>query len=198
MIKYKQKKILAKDILNGIILYCLTNNKNNYVVTTSTLGFSAYYEGLRLYIRISETNTDKVTININNKGIKKILNKSGKDLIANTLLKNKHYLIVYNGNYFELDNEIYIWEDELKTNNKLIRPAINELYKSVNELFQSGVDLQNIAKSALDAAKISYDNDQLKTLVTTMANNLYTQDMKDKLFNAIKNMGGNADINNFW
>ena len=53
----------------------------------------------------------------------------------------------------------------LQTNNKTIREAINEL-------FQYGVNLQTTAKSALDAAGISYTDTQLSTLVNTMANNL--------------------------
>lgn len=79
---------------------------NKYTVTLFP-AITQYRIGMPLHIIFNATNDDSATLNVNNKGevvIKKIVEAALVDLASNDLVAGKVYLLVYDGQYFQLAN----------------------------------------------------------------------------------------------
>lgn len=79
---------------------------NKYTVTL-TPPITQYRTGMPLHIIFNVTNEDSTTLNVNNKG-EVIIKKIGEDSLVNLspkdLVVGKVYLLVYDGQYFQLAN----------------------------------------------------------------------------------------------
>ena len=88
------------SILTHMILYgACSGSANAYTVTVNTTSM-VYTEGMGIAIKINVDNTGASTINVNNMGIRAILNQSGNNLAAGTLKANIIYTLRYNGSEF--------------------------------------------------------------------------------------------------
>lgn len=84
----------------------ITTGINNYVLEL-TPAILQYRQGMLLEVRFAEPNTDAVTINVNNRGakaIKKIAALGLIDLVAGDIVNGKIYLLLYDGNGFQVAN----------------------------------------------------------------------------------------------
>ncbi|MGE0638498.1 MAG: hypothetical protein AB7P01_18805 [Bacteroidia bacterium] len=84
----------------------ITTGADDYMLAL-TPAILQYRQGLPLAVRFSETNTGEATLNVDERGvvpIRKILFGALAPLAANDLLQDKIYLLVYDGQYFQIAN----------------------------------------------------------------------------------------------
>lgn len=94
-----------------------TTGINSYLLAL-TPPISQYRPGLPLEVRFSEANTGAVTINVSNKGakaIKKIISGILVDLEAGDLTNDKVYILIYDGNVFQIANSSHLLLDASET-----------------------------------------------------------------------------------
>ncbi|MCK6075249.1 tail fiber protein [Paenibacillus silvae] len=95
----------AQDIINNRDGYEVTTNSDNTYAVALSPAPTAYVDGLRITIKISDANTGAVTINVNGLGAKNVLKSNGSAMTANALRANSVYSLVYNGTTFILQGE---------------------------------------------------------------------------------------------
>jgi len=88
--------------------YGIANNQqpNKYRVTLNP-PITQYRIGLPLHIIFPATNTDSITLNVNNQGeitVRKIVGDLLVNLSADDILPGKVYILVYDGQYFQIVN----------------------------------------------------------------------------------------------
>ncbi|MCX6187831.1 MAG: hypothetical protein NTU43_12720 [Bacteroidetes bacterium] len=91
---------------NGSLLYAAATGTNNYLLTL-TPAITQYTIGMTVNFKIPNSNTGHVTININNLGAKPLFKNVTDTLVSDDLLQNKMLSIIYDGQKFQLLNQLY-------------------------------------------------------------------------------------------
>lgn len=79
---------------------------NGYVLTLNP-ALSQYRDGLRLEVKFQNTNTGASLLNVNGKGnvpIKKVVDNDLVDVEPNDLKANQQYIVIFDGNVFQVAN----------------------------------------------------------------------------------------------
>jgi|GEM_PF-2075836 len=96
----------TKNAQNSSLLFASASGNGNYVLNL-TPALTQYTKGLIVNFTIPNTNTGHVTINIDNLGSKSLFKNIIDTILKNELTKDKILSIIYDGNSFQLLNQLY-------------------------------------------------------------------------------------------
>ena len=95
---------LALDVQTGKWTYAVAAGSANVITAALSPAPAALVAGLSVALQITVNNTSAVTLNVNGRGAKPVLNRSGAALKSGDLIANKIYGITYDGAAFVLNS----------------------------------------------------------------------------------------------
>lgn len=130
------------NALIGVYTFEITGT-DNYIGAYAGL---TYFNGLKIYVKIPNSNTGASTININSIGIKNIKKVDvlgvKVDLVADDLMQNKYYLFIHDGTDFILDESYSGSQEPLYSTATINQDAISttktDSFKGISNLAKFG------------------------------------------------------------
>jgi hypothetical protein len=97
-------KQLARALQTGKLLYGLDTGSTNSMSITLVPAPLAYYEGMRVNVKVNNDITDATVLNVNALGAKSVVGANGAALTSNMFFKNDILSAVYDGTKFQVSN----------------------------------------------------------------------------------------------
>ena len=96
----------TNNVQNGSLLFANATGTNSISLTLNPTP-SIYYTGMIINFKVPNNNTSHVTVNLNGLGNKALFKNYNDTLVGNDLQTNKLTSIIYDGQNFQLLNQIY-------------------------------------------------------------------------------------------
>src|SRR5215831_1830755 len=93
-------KQLARALQTGKLLYGIDTGITNSMSVTLVPTPLAYYEGMRVNVKVNNDITDATVLNVNGLGAKSVVGANGAALTSNMFFKNDILSAVYDGTKF--------------------------------------------------------------------------------------------------
>ena len=93
------------NLQNGSIFYATASGINNFILNLSNTPVT-YITGMTINFKVPNSNTGHVTVNVNNLGVKSLFKNVSDTLQVDDLLQNKMLSIIYDGQRFQLLNQL--------------------------------------------------------------------------------------------
>lgn len=116
------------------------------LIVNFTSPYLAYSEGMLIYVKVADYNSDEATINVDGLGAKSIKLQNGQELYMGNLIPNMIAQLFYNGAHFILMNpeEPIVIGFKAKLNSNIVIPVNTEtkiIFPATDFNYDSGYDI---------------------------------------------------------